>query len=386
MEEIDAKGVMITEDYSKGGVWGGLETLERMFQSSSLSQTVEDGIAKPPLDYLFDSLWMEDQLCVLFADNGVGKSILAVQIAESIASGVPIGDLRLTAKPQKVLYFDFEMTDRQLARRYSDEERKPHVFHPNLIRLAIDRTADITLADGSPGVSLADGLEGDLMLKAIEGKVREHGAKIVIIDNLTAICKQSADAEQAMPFLEAIGRIRQANGLSMLVLAHTPKIEYGMPITKNDLGGSKHISNFVDSVFAIGRCTGVPDHRYIKQLKSRDNSEEYGEGNVLVFELSKKEAFLGFTFVNTNTERNVLYGYKTYTKAETEEYRKQAISEIDDSRAYTRMELVAELMANENKKGTDAQKEARARKHLQRSPHKVIKGDKIYINPHKFFK
>ena len=39
---------------------------------------------------LFSEFWFQGELCILFADTNMGKSILAVQIADSISRGVNI--------------------------------------------------------------------------------------------------------------------------------------------------------------------------------------------------------------------------------------------------------------------------------------------------------
>ncbi len=67
----------------------------------------------PPAN-LFGDLWKEGGLAILFADTGLGKSILAMQIAESIALGtacIPPSAFRTPhlAPAQKVLYLDFEL-------------------------------------------------------------------------------------------------------------------------------------------------------------------------------------------------------------------------------------------------------------------------------------
>lgn len=50
---------------------------------------------------LWDSFWYEGELSCLFADSNVGKSILAVQIADRIA------------RTDNVLYLDFELSVKQ---------------------------------------------------------------------------------------------------------------------------------------------------------------------------------------------------------------------------------------------------------------------------------
>src|SRR3954451_19825926 len=99
---------------------------------------------KPTPKFLFGEFWLEGELSILFADTGKGKSILAVQIAESIARGNGIAPLKLTSKPQKVLYLDFELSDKQFEMRYSkdagdnDSALKGHYkFSPNFLRAEV---------------------------------------------------------------------------------------------------------------------------------------------------------------------------------------------------------------------------------------------------------
>ncbi|HMS10031.1 MAG TPA: AAA family ATPase, partial [Pyrinomonadaceae bacterium] len=86
---------------------------------------------------LLGRFWAEGEVAVLFSDTGAGKSILATQIAQSIASGVAIGGFELDVPRQRVVYFDLELTREQFDRRYSNDD--PHApakfpFHRNFIR------------------------------------------------------------------------------------------------------------------------------------------------------------------------------------------------------------------------------------------------------------
>ncbi len=51
-------------------------------------------------------LWHEGEVCCLFADSNLGKSIFAVQMADEIA------------RDQNVLYVDCELSDKQFQLRY----------------------------------------------------------------------------------------------------------------------------------------------------------------------------------------------------------------------------------------------------------------------------
>ena len=62
-------------------------------------------------------------------------------------------------------------------------------------------------------------------------------------------------------------KIKNKYGLSLLILAHTPKRDATKGITKNDLSGSKMLMNFCDSAFAIGESFQKNGLRYLKQIK-----------------------------------------------------------------------------------------------------------------------
>lgn len=87
---------------------------------------------------LFGDFWFENELAVLFAETNAGKSILAVQIADSISRGVDIPPFVCDAGAQKVLYFDFELSERQFFIRYSEDCENMSQFNDNFIWLDID--------------------------------------------------------------------------------------------------------------------------------------------------------------------------------------------------------------------------------------------------------
>ena len=66
-----------------------------------------------------------------------------------------------------------------------------------------------------------------------------------------------------------LNNLKKRYGLSILVLAHTPKRSLDCPITSNDLAGSKRLYNFFDSVFVIGKSALDGGLRYVKQLAAQ---------------------------------------------------------------------------------------------------------------------
>ena len=256
---------------------------------------------KPTPKFLFGEFWLEGELSILFADTGKGKSVLAVQIAESIARGVPIPPLRLTSGPQKVLYLDFELSDKQFELRYSrdiseDEDGLTghYEFSPNFLRAEVGPVTGA--ADGQPGFD-------DELIEQIESEVERTGARVLIVDNITYLRSGAVRTAEAIRLMMRLKELKTERGLSILVLAHTPKRNMTWPLNVNDLQGSKVLSNFADNIFAIGQSRYDTSHRYIKHIKPRSTEMLYDAQHVPSFVLGKREGnFLSFSFFGWREE------------------------------------------------------------------------------------
>src|ERR1700733_2748316 len=62
----------------------------RLFTVEKGNRWLELARREPEAKMLFGELWHQGELCMLFADTNTGKSVLAVQIGESIARGQSI--------------------------------------------------------------------------------------------------------------------------------------------------------------------------------------------------------------------------------------------------------------------------------------------------------
>ena len=101
---------------------------DTQFEYTTLNEVVEDGMKAEKREYLYKNLWIEKELTVFFGAANVGKSMIAVQIAEEIAK-----------KGKTVMYFDYELSEQQLSDRYETEDGKGHyVFSENLLRPNLD--------------------------------------------------------------------------------------------------------------------------------------------------------------------------------------------------------------------------------------------------------
>ena len=270
-----------------------------MLRIKSANDTLKEAQQRPDPKPLWLSLWYEGEVCCLFADSNLGKSIYAVQIGESIAH------------TQSVLYFDFELSDKQFQLRYTDEAGNLYRFSDNFYRAEIDKDFLDT-----------ENFE-DAIISNIEDTALQFGAKVVIIDNLTWLCCNSEKGDDAGKFMKRLMALKKLHDLSMLIIAHTPKRNQSTPISTNDLAGSKKLYNFFDSCFAIGQSAKDIGLRYIKQMKARHGEFEYDGGNVIVCQIEKADAFLQFTTIGYASERAHLKEQSEKDKKALKEQAKQ---------------------------------------------------------------
>ena len=294
-----------------------------LFNIRRVNECIASAKVKPMPRMLFGEFWSEGELAILFADTGKGKSILAVQIAESIARGRSIGPLEMTAKPQKVLYFDFELTDKQFEMRYSAEPnkgeerlRRHYRFSEKFYRADLRRNRELP-----PEFKTFE----QYVRSRLGPAIRARGARVVIIDNITFLRGSNDTARDSLPLIRELCRLKEELGLSILVIAHTPKRDSSRRITVNDLQGSKVLSNFADSIFAIGQSGIDSGIRYLKQLKQRSSEMLYDASYVPAFEIKKRDGnFLSFVFRKFSEEARHLSGAMDKVRRE----RAQVVSEM----------------------------------------------------------
>lgn len=268
-----------------------------LFSIRTANRWIEQAKGRPIPLMLFDVLFYEGEICILFADTNLGKSILAVQLGDSISRGQAIKGFRLEASKQKILYFDFELSDKQFEVRYSLDFAQHYSFDDHFIRAEIN--PDAAFPDEYPNFE-------DYLNHSLERAIVETGAKVLIIDNLTYLKNETEKAKDALPLMKHLKALKSRYGLSVLVLAHTPKRDLSKPITRNDLSGSKMLINFCDSSFAIGESHSDKNIRYIKQIKARNTEIVYDADNVALCQVTKDYNFLQFEFLGFGTEREHL--------------------------------------------------------------------------------
>lgn len=283
-----------------------------LFTIKSANQWIKESKLNPIPRMLFGEFWFENELCIMFADTNQGKSILAVQIANSISNGQNIPGFKLEAPSQAVLYFDFELSAKQFESRYSikNENEKRFEDHyewnENFIRVEINPRTDVPKE-----LSFEE-----YLYQSLEQTINETKAKVLIIDNLTYLKSDTEKSKDAAPLVKGLQLLIDKYDCSILVLAHTPKRDLSKPITRNDLQGSKRLIDFCDSAIAIGESHIDKNVKYFKQIKVRAMEFMYDSENVIVCQLHKPHNFLKFEFLTFSTEREHL---KQYTEKDKEE-------------------------------------------------------------------
>lgn len=260
----------------------------------SANDWLEIARTQPNPEMLFDEFWFEGEVCVLFADTNLGKSILAVQIGNSISKGEPIPGFRLGVPKQEILYLDFELSAKQFQNRYSVNFEHPYNFDENFKRIEINRRTSI------PEKQTFE----EFLLEEIERCLIKTNVKILIIDNLTYLLSEGEKSQTAKPFMKGLQDLADDYRLSLLLLAHTPKRDLTKPVNQNNMQGSKMLVNFLDSSFTISASTRDPNTRFLKQIKTRMNEYLFNSDNVAVCQINKPGNFLQFELIGFDSERH----------------------------------------------------------------------------------
>ena len=304
-----------------------------------------DAASQPEIRPLCGPIWLTGELHILFADTGVGKSILAVVIAFALSTGRKVLALENQNEPLKVLLYDFELSDKQAEKRYSDDfTGQTQKFSEGFYYDTIDF---IELDEINQDLKLDF---DDLLFEKFKCDIETLDIEVLIIDNISFLNQYTTqNTDAALNLMRRLNKLKRETGISILVLAHTPKKPANEPISINHLAGSKHIPNFADSVSALGKSVQDKEWVYWKQVKpSRSAPIYYDSENVLVLEKGKKDdIFLGYEVVGMGQENEHLSKSMDNVREEKIELAKQMKSE-----GKTLAEIAEEILGDKKRKGT----------------------------------
>ena len=204
--------------------------------------------------------------CLITGATGIGKSIVAMQIAIDMAAMRPSSlfpYLPICTLPHDVYIYDAEQRLTQLQNRYFGNAKA--VFPSNITRFPKDDKAVTNL---------------DIVYNTMEKTVNEATKSVTwILDNLTFLMEHNSGA-QVSEFLDKMKCLRnqmQDKGLyfTLIVVTHTNdryNKENTNPIKEANIYGSSFLADFVETIICIHRSRKEDTndkHPYIQLLKTR---------------------------------------------------------------------------------------------------------------------
>lgn len=229
----------------------------------------------PPLVTLFPNIVLEGDLCIIFGQSGIGKTIFAMQVARKIA-----------ADGRRVLYLDFEMSERQLALRYETPNFPPTFFRAEM------KTDSVI----------------DNVLASIEDTAMLNHTDVLFIDNITALGQSLDKGVEAGTLMASLNALKKEHGWTLVVLNHVPKRYSGsLPLSLEAIQGSAKLNQLVDDAIGLGVSDKDNSMVYVKQCKWRNAEATLTADHVAVYERRKDDSGnLGFMFRCYDSECNLL--------------------------------------------------------------------------------
>lgn len=240
---------------------------EHPFCIKQLSKVLEEEL--PPIKKLVGDLIYSEEQTIIFGGTGLGKSILAMQIAHSISNGKDLDlvngiSFENECEPITVIYYDFELSQRQIQRRL-----KSSIDNTNLYWANIERGEVLEV-------------EPKKMFEQLKAGAEYAKAKCIIIDNISAISKDLEKGENAKAFMGELWKLARDEEYTIIVLSHIPKIKDFEAISVNHIKGSSTIGQLSDNLIGIGKVNCDNDSEvYIKQIKVRNSAKKFGSSNVI---------------------------------------------------------------------------------------------------------
>ncbi len=274
------------------------------FKFDDFDNALERGDEAPELKKMCGTLWNRTEVCFFFGPPGTGKSIFCIQIANALSKGLDvIPDILVNeCEPQKVLYIDFELTDRNLKNRYSNSETNVNYkFDSDYLKRA----------SINPDFLDYDDRLDKIAQQQIENLILTFKPSVMIVDNITFLTSESNhDTDIAKKLMKKLVYYKRQYDLSLLVVAHTTKgASKFMPLMEKDMAGSAQLQNFADSIFGIKTSAQDENMKYLKQFKDRNEPKVLTDENVMAVEPKKGGAernFLQFELLQFSRERDHL--------------------------------------------------------------------------------
>ncbi len=244
---------------------GDLIITEKPYNIGYKLMTVEEmmnsGIPEPAP--IVEHIIVEKGVTVFAATDGVGKSLLAQQLALSITRGVPFMGYFEIVNPRPVLLLNYELPDGAVAKRLR-MQNKHFSQYPEKYRMMINTRDKKTI--------YAD-LWDDINTTITENIDWLRGG-VVLIDNMYSTSdKDLSQNRDCKDWLQNLEPLKWEYNISTGLVAHYTKEwqkTYSI-LTKYPIEGGKTLTNYIDNGMVMGESLLTPGLRIGKIIKTRSS-------------------------------------------------------------------------------------------------------------------
>ena len=229
------------------------------------------------------------KLTIIQGDPGEGKTTLALRLAAACATGNPLPGME-SMEPFNVIY-------------QSAEDGMGDTIKPRLMEAGADLDRVLSIVEDKKQLSLLD--------ERIEKAIREHNARLMILDPIQGYIGSRVDinrANEIRTVLKSVSSVAERTGCAVVLIGHLNKAS-GSSSAYRGLG-SIDFRAAARSVLLIGRLKNDPTVRVIVH----DKSSLAPEGKSLAFGLGDQEGFRWLDGYDGITSEELLCGFATETK------------------------------------------------------------------------
>lgn len=229
------------------------------------------------------------KLTIIQGDPGEGKTTLALRLAAACSTGAPLPGIE-PIEPFNVIY-------------QSAEDGMGDTIKPRLMEAGADLDRVLSIVEDKKQLSLLD--------ERIEKAIREHNARLMILDPIQGYIGSRVDinrANEIRTVLKRVSSIAERTGCAIVLIGHLNKAS-GSSSAYRGLG-SIDFRAAARSVLLIGRLKNDPTARVIVH----DKSSLAPEGKSLAFGLGDEEGFRWLDGYDGITSEELLCGFAAETK------------------------------------------------------------------------
>ena len=206
------------------------------------------------------------KLTIIQGDPGEGKTTLALRLAAACSTGILLPGME-SMEPFNVIY-------------QSAEDGMGDTIKPRLMEAGADLDRVLSIVEDKKQLSLLD--------ERIEKAIREHNARLMILDPIQGYIGSRVDinrANEIRTVLKSVSSVSERTGCAIVLIGHLNKAS-GSSSAYRGLG-SIDFRAAARSVLLIGRLKNDPTVRVIVH----DKSSLAPEGKSLAFGLGDEEGF-----------------------------------------------------------------------------------------------